>query len=262
MELLMVSAPRAFSGRTVIAAALVAAILAGFVGPAADATPGWVKKALTLGRSGDSRIAAPATARYVSDDGRSFVLDRSGKRPLFKFDDSAEVWVLSPSRGPRGDIIYSNDLGEPFLRATKLGGMTVFTVSSPEGSAVSLVGPCGPLRLSPLGPVKLYQRLYFASVRSSRAAQHLVGFYAPDADINSDGLIAEAAGLAVEALVTLSARPGGRALLARIDKVAFVAGAKPGINFHGNVVTVTIVPAEAMAGRPSSQWILRVLETK
>jgi len=190
------------------------------------------------------------------------ILDRSGRQPLLKFDDSPEIWVLTPSRGPRGDVIYANDLGEPFLRATKLGGMTVFTPSVPEGSAVSLLGPCPALRLSPLGPVKLYQRLYVASVRSSRAAQHLVGFYAPDADANSDGLIAEAAGLAVEAMVTLSTRPGGKALLARINKIAFAPGAKPGIVYHGGVVTITIVPPEGIAGRPSSERIMRVMEAR
>jgi hypothetical protein len=257
----MAAASRAFSGGTIIATALVAASLAGCASPA-GATPAWVKKALNFGRSGDGQIAAPPTARYQSDEGRTFILDRSGRRPLFKFDDSPEVWVLSPSRGPRGDIIYANDLGEPFLRATKLGGMTVFTASSPEGSAVSLVGSCNPLRLTPLGPVRLYQRLYFASVRSSRAAQHLVGFEAPDADVNSDGLIAEAAGIAVEAMVSLAARPGGMALLARINKIAFVPGAQPGISFHGGVVTITITPPEGIAGRPSSERILRVMEAR
>lgn len=257
----MVSAPRALGGDKVIAAALVAASLAGFGRPAV-AAPGWVQKALAIGRSGDRQIAAPATARYLSDEGGGFILDRSGRAALLKFDDSPEVWVLSPSRGPRGDMIYVNDLGEPFLRATKLGGMTVFTTRRPEGSAVALVGPSGPLRLSPLGPVALYQRLYQASVRSTRAAQHLVGFDAPDADMNSDGLIADAAGLAVEAMVTLSGRAGGKALLARIGKVALIPGPRPGVGVHAGVVTITVAPAQGIAGRPSSERILRALGSK
>jgi Domain of unknown function (DUF4908) len=261
MELSMVSATRAFSGGTVIATALVGVALAGLANPA-GATPAWVKKALSFGRSGEGQTAAPPTARYQSDEGGTFILDRSGRWPLLKFDDSPEVWALTSSRGPRGDIIYFNDLGEPFLRATKLGGMTVFTASSPEGSAVSLVGPCNPPRLMPLGLVKLYQRLYFYSVRSSRAAQHLVAFDAPDADIKSDGLIADAAGLAVEATVALSARGGGKALLARVTKVAFMPGARVGVSVRGGVVSITIVPGEGFAGRPSSERILRGLEAR
>ncbi len=257
----MVSASRAFGGGRVVAAALVAASVGGFAG-SAGAAPEWVRKALTLGRSGDRHIAAPPTARYLSDEGGAFILDRSGRQPLLKFDDSPEVWVLSPSRGPRGDMIYVNDMGEPFLRATNLGGMTVFTPSRPQGSAVALVGPSGPLHLSPLGPVALYQRLYQASVRSSRAAQHLVGFDAPDADVNSDGLIADAAGLAVEAMVTLSGRAGGKAFLARVAKVAIAPAAKPGARVRAGVLTIDIVPALGIAGRPSSERIVRALGAK
>ncbi len=169
----MVSAPRAFSGGSVIATALVAASLVGFAGHV-GAAPALLKRLLAIGRSGDGQIAAPATARFLSDDGGTFILDRSQKRPLLKFSDSPEVWALSPSRGPRGDVIYANDLGEPLLRATKLGGMTVFTDSHPEGSAASLMGPCNRLVLPPLGPAKLYRWLYSESVQTTRAAQHLV----------------------------------------------------------------------------------------
>ncbi|MGI8840508.1 MAG: DUF4908 domain-containing protein [Caulobacteraceae bacterium] len=258
----MVSAHRAFGGRRAIAAALVAAAaLGGFAG-GAGAAPAWVQKALALGRSGDRQIAAPTTARYLSDEGGQFVLDRSGRQPLLKFDDSPEVWALSAARGPRGDIIYFNDLGEPFLRATKLSGMTVFTARRPEGSAVALVGATGPLRLAPLGPVALYQRLYQASVHATRAAQHLVGFDAPDADAGSDGLIADAAALAVDAMVALAARPGGRARLAHIGKVALTPGPAPAVKLRAGVMTIVVVPPLGLAGRPSSERILRALGGK
>ena len=254
----MVSAPRAFGGGMVIAAALVAVSLAGF-GGSAGATRAWVKRALTLDRSDDRQTVAPTTARYVSDEGGGFVLDRSGRRTLLKFDDNPEVWVLSASRGPRGDLIYTNDLGEPFLRATKLGGMTVFTARRPDGAPVALLGPCGPLRLSPLGPVALYQRLVQASVRSTRAAQHLIGYEAEGADINSDGLIADAAGVTMEAMIALAARPGGRALLSRVGKVSFVSGPEPAVSVNAGMVAVIIVPSRGIAGRPSSERVLRAL---
>ncbi|MGI9169359.1 MAG: DUF4908 domain-containing protein [Caulobacteraceae bacterium] len=261
MDFTMVSASRALRGKTVIAASIFAAGLCAFADPAA-AAPAWVRKALAMDRAGDRRIAAPPTARYLSDEGRGLVLDRSGRRPLLKFDDSPEVWVLTSSRGPRGDIIYTNDLGEPFLRATKLGGMTVFTSRRPEGSAVALIAPCGPLRLSPIGPVALYNRLYQASARSSRAAQHLIGFDAPDADPGSDGLIADAAGLAVEAMGALSARSGGKALLSRVGEVTLTPGPKPGVSLYGGVMTIVIAPAQGLAGRPSSERILRTLSAR
>jgi hypothetical protein len=102
---------------------------------------------------------APAVARYVSEDGDGFVLDRTQPKPLLKFDNNPEVWALAPHPGPRGDTIYKNDLGEPVLRATRLGGVTVFTDQRPGGSAAALAGGGPALRLSPLGPQALLERL-------------------------------------------------------------------------------------------------------
>jgi hypothetical protein len=256
MSLAMAPVLRASRGRTTIAAALVAGSLCGFASPSL-AAPAWLRNAWGAARRADGgESQAPRLARFSIDEGGVFVLDRSAPRPLLKFDDSPEVWVLWPVRGPRGDVIYKNDLGEPMLRATKLGGMTVFTPRRPTGAAAALAGASSPLRLSPIGPVALLQRVLQASVRASRAAQHLIGFDAPDADAASDGVIADAAGVAAEAIVTLSARPGGKTVLARIDKVAFVEGARADVIARRTVITITIVPAQGFAGRPSSLRIL------
>ena len=69
-----------------------------------------------------------------------------------KFEDSPEVWVLlAAARRPRGDMIYKNDLGEPVLRATRLGGVTVFTDQRPGAGRPALAGAGAPLRLAPWG---------------------------------------------------------------------------------------------------------------
>ena len=251
----MASVFRAFNGGTVIATALVAAALLGFAAPAA-ATPAWVKRAL----GGDGRRASPPpVARYLIDDGGVFTLDHSTRLTLLKFDDSPEVWVLFPSRGPRGDMIYKNDIDEPLVRATKLGGVTVFTSRRPEGSAASLVGSTSPLRLQPLGPVGLFNRLYQASVRASRAAQHSIGFEAPEADVTSDGLIADAAAVASAAMVSLSGKNGGKSLIARLGRIIFSQGAKPTANLRGGILIITVVPSQGLAGRPSSGRILQAM---
>jgi hypothetical protein len=78
-----------------------------------------------------SRRAPPPVARYVSETGSAFILDRASSLPLMKFDNSPEVWVLSAQPASRGDVIYRNEMGEPVLRATKLGGMILFTDDAP-----------------------------------------------------------------------------------------------------------------------------------
>ena len=125
-------------GRIFAGAAAAAMLLA--VCGAHAAAPTWLRRAFTL--HGPSK-ADRRVARYHIDAGGAFILDQSAPRPLLKFDDSPEVWVLTASRGPRGDMIYTSDLGRPLLRTTRMGGVTVFTQERPDGSAAAPVGRRG-----------------------------------------------------------------------------------------------------------------------
>jgi hypothetical protein len=236
-------------GRTL--AVLAAAIVMAVCGGAHAAAPGWLKRAFSL----HGPHAGKTVARYRMDAGGDFILDETEARPLLKFDDNPEVWVLTASRGPRGDMIYTSDLGRPLLRTTRLGGVTVFTPERPGGSAAAEVGSGAPLRLLTVGPTGLYRALLQASARSTHAAHHLVGFEAPDADPTSDGLIADAATVASEAVIALSADGDGRSILNRVARVEILRGVRPGASLRGNVVEITVAPALGVAGRPSSQRI-------
>lgn len=200
------------------------------------------------------RAAAPRVAHYVADTGDEFVLDRSSSQPLLRFDDDAEVWALQPQSGPRGDTIYKNDLGETVLRATKLGGLTLFTHERPEGAAVAVEGETSPIRLAPMGPSALLQRLAQASARASRAAQRLVSVGA-DATPQSAAIIADAAMVAAEAMVHMSRTAGGRNALVRIEKIFVAQGKRPSVAVQNGVLVVTVRPDMGIAGRPSSQRI-------
>jgi len=216
-----------------------------------------LREALMSNRPGPGSKADPPTiGRYQTDEGGQFVLDRSNPIPLLKFEDNPEIWVLQAAAGPRGDTIYRNDIGEPMLRATRFGGMTVFTQRRPDGSAAALEGTSSPLRIAPLSPTVLFNRFYQASVRASRAAQHQVGFETrEDATPGAAALLADAAMVASEALVGIAGRPNGRALLSRIDDVVIAQGPKPAATLQKGVLTVTIVPSDGVAGRPSSRRI-------
>ncbi len=172
-----------------------------------------------------------------------------------KFENSAEVWVLQAQPAPRGDIIYKNDLGEPVLRATRLGGLTVFTQERPSGAPAALVGDSNPLRLPVLGPEALLQKLAQASARASRAARRLIPFEA-DASPQTAPLVADAAMVAAEAVVRMSANAEGRAALTKVSKVTLVEGKRPGASLRAGVILITITPEDGLAGRPSSQKIV------
>lgn len=238
-----------------VAAALAVAAGLGYA-PAALAGPQTLREGLFGDRVVPGRQNNPPIARYVSEDGDAFILDRSQTRVYMKFDGSPEIWALRAHPAPRGDVIYKNDLGEPMLRATRLGGLTVFTASRPGGSPAALVGGGVALRLPPLSPQILLERLAQASARATRAARRLIPFEA-DASSASSSLVADAAAVTAEAVVRMSRRPDGRTLLGRLTKVRLVEGRKPSATMHGGEMRITVAPAEGLSGRPSSDKIMQ-----
>ena len=208
-----------------------------------------------------SRSSGPSIARYVSEEGRVFVLDRTQPVTMMKFEDSPEVWVLIPSPAPRGDIIYKNDLGAPMLRITRLGGFTLFTDQRPSGEAVSLAGGGLPLRLPAMSPQAVFDRLAQASLRASRAARRPMLFEA-EATPASSALIADAAVVTSVAIIRLSQRKDGRALLSQFNRVQFMEGKKSQAILKNGILTVMVAPAQGLAGRPSSDRLIKVARGK
>lgn len=205
-------------------------------------------------------FGAPPVARYISEDGDGFVIDRTQGRLLLKFDNSPEVWALQAQPAPRGDVIYKNDLGVPVLRATRLGGVTLFTAERPGGSAAALLGGGTPLRLTPLGPQDLLERLAQASARASRASHRLITFTA-DASPASSALIADAATVACEAVLRMTRNADGRALLTQVKQVRLAEGRKAAVQLAKGSLKITVAPAQGLAVRPSSERIVAAAET-
>lgn len=216
---------------------------------------------------GESRGAAnPPVARYLASGGRSFILDREAIAPeaLMKFDDNSEVWVLEPAPAPRGDTIYRNDAGEPVVKVTRLGGVTLYTQREPDGVPVSIQGDADELVLPPAIPDRvMLQRSVQASDRTSRAAQAAVGreravtFEAPFYTPATSSVFFDSISITSEALVALARRKEAKPFLSKLDKVLFVIGARPDVGFSGSVLTITLTPGKGFAGRPSSHRIMK-----
>ncbi len=210
------------------------------------------------GPQDDRTVSAPPVARYVSDEGQTFVLDRSSPTPLLRFEDSSEVLALSPTPAARGDTIYRDDMGDPVLRVTRLGGLTVFIPGRPAGAPVAFAGSAPGIRLAPMTAGALLQRLAQASARASRAARHLISFDAQEVTPGSEAVFADAAFVASQALVRLSGRRDGDALVARFVRVLFMPGSKGSVAMGKNVLNITVNPSQGLAGRPSSARIVAV----
>lgn len=211
----------------------------------------------------DRGLQTPPVARYAVE-GSVFVFDRSSGAALLKFEDSPEIWVLQPSPATRGDVIYRNDLGEPVLRATRLGGLTLFSANAPGGEAAAMMGVADDLQPPPfLPPGAVFQRMLQSSARASRAAQHLIAFDASDVTPDSAPVFVDAATAAAEAVIALSRRDDGRAFLRRLDRVRFQQGPRPGAavgpaSGGGRLnMQVFVDVSQGLAGRPSSQRLVR-----
>ena len=210
------------------------------------------------GPQDDRSAPAPPVARYVSDQGQTFILDRSSPTPLLKFEDSAEVLALNPTSAARGDTIYRDDMGDPVLRVTRLGGLTVFIPGRPAGAPVAFAGQAPGIRLVPLTAGALLQRLAQASIRASRAAKHLIVFDAQEVSPGAEAVFADAAFVASQALVRISGRRDADSLMAKVARVLFVPGARGAVAMGKGVLNITVNPSQGLAGRPSSARIFAV----
>ena len=133
-----------------------------------DQHPSAFRRAVSGEEPDDGRNAPmPPVAHYVAGDGDRFILDKSGPVALFKFEHADEIWALHPTPGPNGDTIYRNDIGQPILRATRLGGLTLFTPHMPGGEAVAPEGPA-PFTKMPRGTIAMLVQAHQAGDLSHR----------------------------------------------------------------------------------------------
>ena len=238
------------SGPAGVLLALLLAVPALAAGP-----PQSLRDALFGDRAG-GMAPPPPVARYHLDVGESFVIDRLGRdEALLKFDGGDEVWALKGITGAHGDMIFKNDVGEPVLRATRWGGVTLFTPARPEGAPAALDGGAVALRAGgPIGPQALLAIMAQSSARAARAAGRPVLFDAPAVKAEFDWVFADAAELVADAFVR-AAQGGRRVFLARFSAVRFQTGRAPAVAAEGPVVQITITPERGLAGRPSSRRV-------
>lgn len=213
--------------------------------------------------------AAPPVARYLVESTTSFTLDMSGPVPLLRYSNSSEVWALKPQAAPRGDVLYTNDAGETVLRATRLGGLTVFTPDQPTGVAASLMGSAQPIIALPdiRSEVQLLFRMGQSSDHLSRMAGHTIGFVAGDeADPDLGGpesfpLVADTVNVAMDAFNQAFAPKNAKrkSIIPRLDEVRIKKGVPPDAYFKDDTLVLVITPSRGVAGRPSSQKIFKVL---
>jgi len=212
-------------------------------------------RGLRNGNSGPARTLPP-TGRYVADSGEAFILDRSGQRPLLRFDRREETWVLRPSAAPRGDVIYRNDAGDQLLRVTPGGGMTVYTPRAPGGSPASFSGPGQSLTPPTLGPTQLFQLMARRSAMLSQTMGRLIEINV-DTDGQAEGLAVEALILSTDAVLRIARSPTARSSLDRLRSITIVEGQRASVSYARGDLRIVVAPVQGVAGRPASARVIQ-----
>lgn len=200
--------------------------------------------------------AAPASGRYVTDSGEAFILDRSGQRPLLRFDRRDETWVLRPTPAPRGDVVYRNDAGEQVLRVTPGGGLTVYTPRAPGGSPASFAGAGQSLSPPTLGPAQLFQLMTRRSAMVSQSLGRLIEINV-DTNQNAEGPTVEALILSTDAILRIARSPSARSSLNQLRRITIIQGTRASVAYARGELRITVSPSEGTAGRPSSLRVIR-----
>ncbi len=207
-------------------------------------------------RNAAAARALPPTGRYVADSGETFILDRSGQRPLLRFDRRDETWVLRPTAAPRGDVIYRNDAGDQLLRVTPGGGMTVYTPRAPGGSPASFSGPGQSLTPPTLGPVQMWSLMARRSAMLSQTMGRLIEINI-EIDGEAEGLAVEALILSTDAVLRIARSPTARSSLDRLRRITILEGQRASVTYARGDLRIVVAPVQGVAGRPSSARVIQ-----
>ncbi|MEE9328497.1 MAG: DUF4908 domain-containing protein [Parvularculaceae bacterium] len=215
-------------------------------------------------------------------DGRTglirFLCDKSDTTDiecaLLRGQRGEEIYALTATRSPRGDVIYKDVDGEAVLRVTTNGGATLFSPSEKPATQGTVLVPLGGKAVLPVPNTKASlsaPALSYAEVeaRMLLAAdifreRYGIDIYflqsGPDGQRNqavlADAVLTAAKGIDLVAADAL----GADALAKGLEMVRFVPGTKTSYLFDKKVLTITYAKGANIAGRPSSAAIARYLE--
>ena len=198
----------------------------------------------------------PADGLYASDMGERFIFDGRNSRPLFRFEQREETWVLRSTPAPRGDIIFRNDAGAQILRVTPDGGLTLYTARAPG----TRIGSAAPLTLPTLGPVRLFTLMNQRGSLVSQALGRLIVINLTGEE--SEALMVDALIVTTEAVIRMARTPSFREQIGGLRSITLVEGSRRSVTFQRGDLRVVVDPSEGQAGRPSSSSIIQAVATR
>jgi hypothetical protein len=199
---------------------------------------------------------------YSSGDGLTgLILDRSGAKPMARFDASDEVFVLTPAEGIRDWTRLVQDDGMGLCSVSKYGEVEVYLKGHNDPVEVARDGGGKSLAtVSGASVGDVHQAAREQSEAASRATGATITFDPGKPDGDGLGVYLEAMKNVEVGLAVVGGDDLGKAALKKLHKVAFAPGDTADAKLAGNTLTVTVAQKLGHAGRPSSLLIKKVLE--
>ena len=228
------------------------------------------------------RVSRVTHQKYVlASDDRAFLFEARGNEGRITFlcgpednrldcrldpaGGATEIYLVSATRGPRGDVIYKSVEGETLLRIASYGGATVYWPGDGRGSAASKsFGDERALSLPAADLETAQRRAGSATAIISALTGAPIVFdigLAAEADPRDVGVLADAIIVTAKGLKRVADDPtAARIIASRIDTVRFRVAETSAINLFEETLTIYYQPSMDVAGRPSSFAVEKFLE--
>ncbi|MGV6801279.1 MAG: DUF4908 domain-containing protein [bacterium] len=209
--------------------------------------------------------------RFLCDEADQATLECA----LLQGKAAEEIFLLTATRSPRGDVIYKDSDKQPVLRITSNGGATLFNPKHNETTRMAGKLPLGGQAVLPIpvhaaslkAPAIRYrhveERMRRASDLLYQRHQTLITFVAEGPSGGDQAVLADAILTAAKGVdMVASDELGARYIINRLRQIQFVPADSVSMELAQGILTINYVRQEDLAGRPSSISVTRFLEAK
>ena len=207
-----------------------------------------------LGQSEQERVEASVWFERADGRGR-FIVDRTSRPALLWAEGAVEVVALYRAPASGGGEVWLTDTDRTLLRESNLGGWTYFPDDRRDGVIVEPLGRARTLVAAPAGADELQDAAREMVERLARASRRQVRAELTSLTADQNPYIIDAM-----VMVSLGAEGASRRALRDMEVVRIGVGEAPRARFDGEVLDISVATHMGYGGRPSSDYIRRVLE--
>lgn len=204
---------------------------------------------------GDSpRVEAAVWYERADRNGR-FIFDRSTNPALIWPEGSREVYAVYSNRASGGGEVWMTDTDRALLRFSNLGGATFFPPDKPDGVIVEELGGAHTLAASPASAGELQAAARAMADTLAELARTNINVEIVERPASENGYLIDTTDM-----IVMAANRTARRAMRELRSVRIMTGDRADARFSEGALEITVAPARGYAGRPSSDFIRRVIE--